>query len=320
MRQGWVGVELFFLISGFVILITIERCQSIGEFLYRRWLRLFPAMLIATVVTLAFNWTIQPVSQFAASRWFDALPGLTFISPSFYHAAFGVDIKSLHNAFWSLYTEVSFYLLFGISFFLMGWRRASLVIVVVSFLALHGTQILMLAGVSGIGLRMAEPFQWLGVKFFLWFASGILFAKAQTLGSDRMFAMACGVGLAASMLISPNAYPLKWDDRFAMIAVLVLFAASQKLGGVQRVLQWRPLLLFGAVSYPLYLLHETVGLGLIVITHRYAPWIPDLLLPLPTLAIMFFSCYWFAHRGEPMIKYRIERAFDRRRVASTAIS
>ena len=45
-QLGWLGVELFFMISGFVIYMTLEKCRSFGEFLYRRWLRLFPAMLL----------------------------------------------------------------------------------------------------------------------------------------------------------------------------------------------------------------------------------------------------------------------------------
>ncbi len=319
-RQGWVGVELFFLISGFVILITIERCRDAGQFLYRRWLRLFPAMLIATIVTLAFNWTIQPVPQFAESGWSDALPGLTFVPASFYHMIFDIEIASLHRSFWSLYTEVCFYLLFGVSFFLMGWKRATLVIAVTGLIALFAYQILVAMGISGIGLRLSEPLQWLGIKFFPWFASGILFAKARTLNSDGMFALACAVGLMAAVLISPNAYPLNWDDSHAMIAVLVLFATAQKVGFVQQLLQWRPLLLLGAISYPLYLIHETVGLGLIVLTHRYASWVPDLLLPVPTLAVMIIACYWVTYRAEPMIKSSLQSLFDRSPIASSVTS
>lgn len=319
-RQGWVGVELFFLISGFVILITIERCQNGGQFLYRRWLRLFPAMLIATIVTLIFNSTIQPVPQFVSRPWYDALPGLTFVSPSFYHAVFDIDVKSMHNAFWSLYTEVSFYILFGAAYFIVGWKRATLIVALAGLFVLFGQQILVSIGVSGIGLRSIEPFNWIGMKFFLWFASGILFAKARTNDNDYLFALALGLGLTAAVIISPNAYGLEWDDRFAMIAVVVLFASAQKWTTLQQVLQWRPLLLFGAISYPLYLMHETIGLGLIVITHRYAPWMPDLLLPLPTLIIMVLTCYWVTYRAEPMIKYFIEKLFDQRRGVATATS
>lgn len=319
-RQGWAGVELFFLISGFVILITIERCKNVTQFLYRRWLRLFPAMLIATVLTLAFNWTIQPVAQFANSQWFDALPGLTFIPASFYHMVFDVEIDSLHRSFWSLYTEVSFYILFGISFFILGWKRATLVIALVGLVVLFGHQILAHVGVSGTAIRIVEPFNWLGIKFFLWFASGILFAKARTLDNDRLFALACAVGFAAAILVSPNALPLMWDDSFAMISVLVLFATALKVVVVQNLLQWRPLLFLGVISYPLYLIHETVGLGLIVWTHRLAPQLPDLLLPMPTLLLMMIVCYWITRRVEPTLKVWLEKLFDRQPAAISAQS
>ena len=48
-RFGYLGVELFFLISGFVILMTLEKFNSFTEFMYHRWLRLFPAMLICSL-------------------------------------------------------------------------------------------------------------------------------------------------------------------------------------------------------------------------------------------------------------------------------
>ena len=317
-RQGWVGVELFFLISGFVILMTIERCVDLKQFLYKRWLRLFPAMLIVTIVTLAFNWSIQPVEQFSNSRWYDAVPGLTFFPPSFYHMIFDVDIDSLHRSFWSLYTEVSFYIVFGILFFVLGWKRATLAIAIIGLLVVFGRAILMQAGVSGSGLRIIEPFGWLGIKFYVWFASGILFARAKTLNDDRIFALACAVGLVAATLVSPNSAPLKWDDSYAMIAVLILFAVAQKLSVLQHMLEWRPLLLLGAVSYPLYLVHETVGLGLVVLTHRYLPQIPDALMPIPTLVLMIALSYWITRKVEPVLKSRLENMVSRRNIAAAA--
>ena len=50
LKYGYLGVELFFLISGFVILMTLERSRSFINFLYKRWLRLFPAMAIVTLL------------------------------------------------------------------------------------------------------------------------------------------------------------------------------------------------------------------------------------------------------------------------------
>ena len=52
-KFGWLGVELFFLISGFVIFMTLDKTASFGVFLYKRWVRLFPAMLLASALIVA---------------------------------------------------------------------------------------------------------------------------------------------------------------------------------------------------------------------------------------------------------------------------
>ena len=39
---GWMGVPLFFMLSGFVITLTVNRCKSPFDFLYRRFIRLYP--------------------------------------------------------------------------------------------------------------------------------------------------------------------------------------------------------------------------------------------------------------------------------------
>src|ERR1700733_14451625 len=85
-RLGWQGVELFFLISGFVILMTLERCNSFSEFILRRWLRLFPAMLIISIG--AFVWLRASGVE---RPLIDLIPGLTFVSPALLHSLTGIS-------------------------------------------------------------------------------------------------------------------------------------------------------------------------------------------------------------------------------------
>src|SRR5438046_915013 len=53
---GW-GVELFFVISGFVIAHTAER-MSVGEFARRRFMRIYPAFWLAVAIVLCVKWII----------------------------------------------------------------------------------------------------------------------------------------------------------------------------------------------------------------------------------------------------------------------
>ena len=211
-RQGWVGVQLFFLISGFVILMTVQRCTSARQFIYKRWLRLFPAMAIATVLTVAFNYTVQPIAKFHSTPWYDAIPGLIFVSPSLLSVIFQIDVDSLHRSWWTLYVEVVFYVVFGIAYFYMGWKRATLFLLLLGLAILAAAPVLVTFGASGSALRLLEPFDWLGLRFYLWFASGILFAKAKSQSSNLLFGLAILTGLTAALLVRPFPIALTWDD------------------------------------------------------------------------------------------------------------
>src|SRR5450631_2490401 len=50
-RFGYLGVNLFFLVSGFVITLTLARCNSSREFFVKRFSRLMPAMVLASSAT-----------------------------------------------------------------------------------------------------------------------------------------------------------------------------------------------------------------------------------------------------------------------------
>src|SRR6185312_10391499 len=48
---GAFGVEFFFIISGFVIFFSLQKSESLFFFLYRRFIRLFPSILLCSVLT-----------------------------------------------------------------------------------------------------------------------------------------------------------------------------------------------------------------------------------------------------------------------------
>jgi peptidoglycan/LPS O-acetylase OafA/YrhL len=57
-RFGAYGVHLFFVISGFVIAMTLDGCRTPREFIVRRYARLGPAMLIFSAITFGAMFVI----------------------------------------------------------------------------------------------------------------------------------------------------------------------------------------------------------------------------------------------------------------------
>ncbi len=308
-RLGWVGVELFFLISGYVILLTLERCTGLIDFAVRRWLRLFPAMLTVTGLLLLVNWGIVVPDALRTVRSLDWLPGVTFIPPALYHVVLHRPITSIDPSFWSLYVEVVFYAVFGAMYFLLGWRRAvaGLLILDAATLLLPGA----VAHLPALLRRAPEPLMWLGFNYFGWFAAGICFAKAREQASNRLTVAAALIGIGAVFTTDVVQRAMLPEDRAAMAGTLVLFMLAEHSEQVRRALAWRPLLFLGAISYPLYLLHQR--LGLIVAWHwaKLVPATPALVVPFAGLAVVVLLAWIIATWIEPVMKARLLRSFYR---------
>src|SRR5262245_16928724 len=103
-RYGWLGVELFFLISGFVICMS-SWGRSVGGFAISRIARLFPAYWVAVALTAA-TLALWPVYQQPLST-IDTLANLTMVQE-----LFGVGYLDL--SYWTLLVELVFYVLFAI--------------------------------------------------------------------------------------------------------------------------------------------------------------------------------------------------------------
>lgn len=312
-RVFWVGVELFFLISGFVILMTLERCRSATEFALRRWLRLFPAMLVASLAIFAFDSAFQ-LGPYASRKVQDLIPGLLFISPSLLHSLFGISVSSMDGPFWSLYVEAMFYFIFGIAYFSFGPRTAIAVLIVV-FASACLLEIAAAEWAStGLIQRLASAADWLGLIHFGWFASGALFYLGLKTQKNSLFGIAILVGCAAAF--SGHFLSLGLAEHVALLLCVLLFACSLKLRLLQQALQLDILVFTGFVSYPLYLMHNNIAVGLTTWLGQRLPADWQVLAPIFPLSVVVLFSYLVARYCEPplrrILQLPVQRFFQKR--------
>lgn len=305
---GWLGVDLFFLISGFVIFMTLEKCDGFRDFISRRWLRLFPAMLICSLAVFV-SVSLFPERPAGGLVWRDLLPGLTFIEPSWWGMLLGSPQGVVEGAFWSLFVEVKFYFIAGLLYFAIGGRR-----MVMALTALF----LCAAAVSR--LQHAFPDMPLRIPLLIlqaasagqfgWFAAGALFYRYFHERRGSLFALACVVALAAAAATGG----LRPGQTAAALVVVALFAAAVSLPALQKILSLRVLLYLGFVSYPLYLLHENMMVAMIVKMGRAAPWVPAILMPLPPILAVIAAASLIAVYIEPWLRGCLHPVYLKMRV------
>lgn len=302
---GWLGVQLFFLVSGFVILMTLETCHGLRDFLYRRWIRLFPAMLLAT----AFLFLSAPFFHerpAGAPTLASLLPGLTFIDIKWYQLLFGWPEKPLEGAFWSLYVEFKFYVFAGVIYF---WRGRNALLI--ALLAAHALSALSIVAAEFFPhrytLAFAKACSALGFTHFGWFAAGALFWLYHKHRDPRWFAAA----LAMAVLSAPFVRKLDLAPLLPALIVIAIFAATLAFGRLQSLLKNRVFLFLGFVSYPLYLIHENMLVSLIVKTGALLPGMPSLLLPVLPALLVIAAAWLLARFGEPAVKTFITRYLPR---------
>ena len=135
MRGGFLGVSVFFTLSGFLItsLLLTERSNtggiSLGTFWRRRFRRLLPASLVAMVLVIAFSLLAADPTQ-RAEVGGDMLASLAYVAnwwflatEQTYAALFTAPSPLLH--FWSLAIEEQFYVVLPLAAWLAFGRRAT---------------------------------------------------------------------------------------------------------------------------------------------------------------------------------------------------
>lgn len=293
-KYGYFGVQLFFLLSGFVILMTLEKNKSFFTFIYKRWLRLFPAVLIVSPIILLtahfFYETRQEIPNI-----YSLLPQLLFLEPEFLSKIVGFHIIPLQGAFWTLFIEMKFYIFFGFCYFVFGRNKAILCLCLIFLYAL--TNALASLHHSGYLLILSSSFGW--------FASGCCAYIYYTEKNKNYLYLSLLLGalnLYASFCLREN------SPSFLIVgaAIISLFYITVVYKNSRVILDNRFFVFFGFISYPLYLIHENIIISSTVKLSILFPLLPKITLPLiPFFALSVLS-YAIA-QIEPYLKKNIDK-------------
>ena len=302
--QGSIGVQLFFLISGFVILMTLNKCQTFKEFVYRRWLRLFPAMFICSIL-IFMTATIFHERPAGIPKLQNLLPGLTFIEPLWWQTVFRSHYASLDGAFWTLYIEFKFYIFAACIYF---WRGQKWVVAFLFgafalsvFLNLFDKSIISLNPFLKDSILFIDTIiNTLSFKHFGWFAAGSAFYIFSTSKDDKWFYIALFISLINSVFFVTSHFI--WKSTLVAAAISIFFALSIISPKLQFILSQKVLLFFGFVSYPLYLIHQNMMISMIVKLGNSFDFIPSFLLPIPPILFLALFAYLIAKYLEPLLK------------------
>jgi peptidoglycan/LPS O-acetylase OafA/YrhL len=258
---GFVGVDIFFVISGYLITRMIlaqgERFRF-REFYVRRFFRLFPALIVVVAATMCAGWRwLDPQSYAALARSAVAaifgLSNVYFLTAVDYFNASSLSHPLLHT--WSLGVEEQFYLVWPALLVAASSKRTGIAAIVV------GTALVSMLCLSF--LQHAAPqsnFYLMPARMFEFAAGALVLLAEQRFSSvPRMFRDTLGtvgavlLGLALFRLDGQTPWPGGWTLLPVGATALLIFAGSD--GFWRAALSMRWLRLIGKASYSIYLVH-----------------------------------------------------------------
>ena len=246
-KYGYLGVDLFFLISGFVILMTASS-GSVRTFLTSRITRLYPAFWFCCTVT--FIATIAIGGERYSATLSQYLINMTMMNEF-------IGVRSIDEVYWSLAVEMQFYAMVCLLLYLKQIPRAQFFLTVWLLATIAVTIIPV-----GWAIRML-----LIADYAAYFIGGascyLVHSRGATPTRIAMIALAWIAALLGSLQGIPRLEEklhTKFDLYVAAGIISMFFAAmllvSLKCTGPVKKRTW---LTLGAVTYPLYLLHQNLG-------------------------------------------------------------
>ena len=239
---GTLGVHLFFIISGFVIFMTLERSKNSLDFIVSRFSRLYPAYWGAMLLTLVFLYLL-PVPTLRGFSTKDILMNLTMLQGL-------TKIPHIDQVYWTLLVEILFYTIMYVIFLTKNLNKIIPICAVWLLISL-------------VSLYLPIPFKkYLDVLLILQYAplfiAGILFYK---LKKEGRISIGNHLLIISTMVVESIWLIKSREADITSITILSVIYIVFYIFSLKNItfLRSRILLFFGSISYSLYLLHNVIG-------------------------------------------------------------
>lgn len=297
---GYVGVDIFFVISGFLITGIIRRpiaggTFSIVDFYERRARRILPALVAMFVFTTVGAVLIMPprvLSGYGADLIGAALSfsNVRFWKTSGYFNGAAEFNPLIHT--WSLAVEEQFYLFYPLVLAaLHKWFARSVP-------ALLAAGLLLSLGLSIWAAEHAPMAGFYLIPTRAWelLAGGLLTFLPQQTWRTGWANLASLIGVAmltAAIVLFTDATPFPgWQAALPVAGTVLLIAAATPATVAGKLLTFRPIVLMGLISYSLYLVHQPIFALLRTYQVFELGWLQKVITLLLCIAIAYLSWRW----------------------------
>ena len=310
-KYGLYGVQLFFIISGFVILMTASK-RGAAHFVISRITRLYPAFWVCVTVSALFIvWKGGDLFQVG---WLQYLLNLTMLSGF-------VGVEMIDGVYWTLLVELKFYALIfvllvlgqihRIEWYLAGWLALTIATVV-------------------LPLPKIVTFLFL-TEWSSYFIAGALFYLIKQNGLNVFRSVMLGVSLGAALIKdipqlqhAEQLYSSDFSSYIASALITAFFVIFLLISlGKTQFFNSEKLVKLGVLTYPLYLIHQNIGF---MIYHEIGDQVNRYVLLVGLVLVMMLAA-WLIHKliEQPLGRWmnnvlkalwqRIESSFGKKSVS-----
>jgi exopolysaccharide production protein ExoZ len=308
---GWVGVEVFFVISGFVIANSATG-RSAMQFVQGRALRLYPAAWCCA--TLTFIVACQDQSAIDLLPY----PDQSFIAllPSYLRSiALLPKGPWIDGIYWTLAVEIGFYALIFILLWtnLFSWlSQIALAITIFSIISIYFIAVKspLAAVIDHANVVLARHGCFFAIGIWIWISVSRRLAAWEIAGSAAaVFACLMEIYLKGIEYL-PDEHPnwilaplIVWTLATASIFVLSRYGSREPTSNILKT--------FGLMTYPLYLVHNTVGTSF---ERSIFPLVGKWGALLSSLSVMIVISWVVCQLLEPQIRKLMRRNWNRKRI------
>jgi peptidoglycan/LPS O-acetylase OafA/YrhL len=255
-KYGLLGVELFFIISGYVVLMSAQG-KTVKQFFLSRVIRLYPAFWVACTLSFIAMRLFGPPASHPSTSWFSRTVGDYLVNLTMLEGFVGRP--HIDGVAWTLTVEIGFYLLIAI---LIGFKLLPHLKVVFLFWLVYVAAVGPTPGVE------TPLYIFLIGQYAPYFIAGMLFYLLQTKQgkSWQLYALLAFAYILAMRQANASMGALSavihqhMSGLVAMAACTVFFGVFFLI--IKRVINLQRftwLTRLGSLTYPLYLIHAVLG-------------------------------------------------------------